>query len=115
MGETLEKRLATTSASLLAPDGAVIADGPQLLARAAAIDAALSAAGVGDNETIALLLEPGLAYVGSILACLRRGSCYAPIDPLLPAQAVTARLASCGIRALLPQRLASPASTLPQA
>ncbi|WP_407977228.1 condensation domain-containing protein [Brucella pseudogrignonensis] len=88
-------------AVLVDVDGGVIADGDALLAQAAYVDAALAACGISPGTAVAIMAHPGRDYVVSILACLRRGSPYALIDPMLPPAAIGERLNNAGINALL--------------
>ncbi|WP_273727517.1 non-ribosomal peptide synthetase [Brucella gallinifaecis] len=81
--------------------GGVLADGDALLTQAAHLDAAIAACGISPGTTVAIMAHPGRDYVVSILACLRRGSPYALIDPMLPPAAITERLNNSAIKALL--------------
>lgn len=112
-GESLWQRvaatLAATDAILLNPEGETLATGPDLLARAADLDAHLSDHGVEDGTAVAIHLDPSVEYVVSILACLRRGSPYLLMDPMLPRKAVSSRLGAIGVRALIAPRDDTPA------
>ena len=103
----VEGGLRGLSSALEGEAGGTLASGPALLERAAALDARLGAAGVVDGQPVAVLLDPGVDYAAAVLACLRRASPYALLDPLLPAAAVAERLAAAGLTALIapPDRL----------
>ena len=103
----VEDGLRGLSSALEGEADGTLASGPALLERAAALDARLGAAGVVDGQPVAVLLDPGVDYAAAVLACLRRASPYALLDPLLPAAAVAERLAAAGLTALIapPDRL----------
>jgi amino acid adenylation domain-containing protein len=56
----------------------------ELHARAAALAARLAGAGLGRGDTVALLLERGVGMVVALLAVLRCGAAYLPLDPQHP-------------------------------
>ena len=111
----LSGSLSGLGVALEGEDGSGLASGPELLARAGDFDAALTSGGHAPGAPVALLLDPGVDYACAILACLRRGSPYALLDPLLPAPALGERLASAGIGALVAarERLAALLAELP--
>jgi amino acid adenylation domain-containing protein len=57
----------------------------ELDARAERMAAALRGRGAGPGTPVAVCAERSLALVVSLLAVLRSGSCYLPLDPRLPA------------------------------
>jgi amino acid adenylation domain-containing protein len=61
----------------------------QLLARAEQLAAALQARGVSSGQAVAICLERGIDMLASVLAVLRLGAHYLPLDPAHP----SARLA----------------------
>lgn len=56
----------------------------ELEARAAAFAAALDAAGLVPDDTVAIALEREPDFIAAILACLSRGVAYLPLDPGYP-------------------------------
>ncbi|MGW4213442.1 amino acid adenylation domain-containing protein [Lentzea sp. NPDC004789] len=56
----------------------------ELAVAARALSARLSAHDVGPGSVVPLCLERSLAYVAAVLAVLRLGAAYAPVDPAQP-------------------------------
>ncbi|HEU4843176.1 MAG TPA: amino acid adenylation domain-containing protein [Burkholderiaceae bacterium] len=89
----------------------------ELAERAGRLAAALEAAGAGRGDCVALLLERGIDLIVAMLATLRLGAAYVPIDPRYPASrrdfirddcgAVAAIVADGGAVAVRPLRPAS--------
>jgi len=85
---------------------AVIAEGEslthaELRERAEAIARLLAAQGLGAGDIIALALPRSPDFVAAMLACLRLGAAFLPIDAAFPAGAVARMLQDSGARALL--------------
>ena len=57
----------------------------ELAARSGALAAALAARGIGPEDRVAIALPRSVDAVLTILAVLRAGACYVPVDPQLPA------------------------------
>lgn len=76
--------------------------------RSADLASRLRGMGVGPDAPVALYLDPGPDLICALLAALRAGGCYVPIDPAAPAEraaaqlADTAALAVCTTSARLP-------------
>jgi amino acid adenylation domain-containing protein len=62
---------------------------------------ALAAAGVRPGDRVGLLLEPALEVPAAILAVVRLGAAYVPVDPRTPPQRAAALLRSAGCRAVV--------------
>ncbi|GAB3120216.1 condensation domain-containing protein [Novispirillum itersonii] len=92
----LEAALSAVGPVLLDDQGRSLSTGPDLLDAAARLDAGITTV-VPAGQPVALWLDPGVDYVTAILACLRRGSPYALLDPMLPAAAVAERLKAAAI------------------
>lgn len=73
----------------------------RLRADAARWAAALDRAGIAAGEVVALMLDPGRAYLAALLGCLRAGVVAAPLDPRRPPLSVRDIAADTGIRALV--------------
>ena len=94
------------------PDAVAVTDGAggytyrQLDARARAIAAALTAAGVTPGAVVGLLAERTADSVAGIWGILRSGAAYAPVDADAPAERVRDLLGSIGAAAVVgpPQR-----------
>lgn len=73
----------------------------ELGARSSRIAAALTNAGVGRGDRVAVLAEASTATVAAILAVLRCGAAYVPLDPGQPDQRLTEILADAQVSAAL--------------
>ncbi|HEU0053518.1 MAG TPA: amino acid adenylation domain-containing protein, partial [Longimicrobium sp.] len=61
----------------------------------------LARRGVGPDARVGVLLERGVELIVSILAVLKAGGCYLPLDPGYPAERLALMLADSGARVLL--------------
>jgi amino acid adenylation domain-containing protein len=59
---------------------------------------------VGPDVPVAVMVEPSIEMVVSLLAVLKAGGCYVPIDPGHPEPRVAFILADCGVKLVLAQR-----------
>jgi amino acid adenylation domain-containing protein len=73
----------------------------QLDARSAAIAHALQTAGVGRGDRVGLLLERDLEMLPAVLAVLRVGACYVPLDPSLPEDRIAFMAGDAELRLVL--------------
>jgi len=64
--------------------------------------------GVGPESRVGVLLERGIDLVVSILAVLKAGGCYVPLDPAYPPERLSLMLADAGVRVLLTRGDAQP-------
>jgi amino acid adenylation domain-containing protein len=69
--------------------------------RASALALHLQRLGAGPEVRVGLLLERSLEMVIGILAILKSGAAYVPMDPAYPRQRLACMLADCGARLLL--------------
>ncbi|MBB4635033.1 non-ribosomal peptide synthetase [Longimicrobium terrae] len=60
--------------------------------------------GVGPESRVGVLLERGAELIVSLLAILKAGGCYVPLDPAYPAERLGLMLADAGVRVLLTRR-----------
>ncbi|MEW5930499.1 MAG: amino acid adenylation domain-containing protein, partial [Gemmatimonadota bacterium] len=84
----------------------------ELAARAAALATDLRALGVGPESRVGICMERSAEMVVALLATLRAGAAYVPLDPEYPAERVAYMLADSGARVLLTQERLRP--TLPE-
>ncbi|AIL61090.1 non-ribosomal peptide synthase/polyketide synthase [Pseudomonas alkylphenolica] len=75
----------------------------QLNARANRLAHRLIAAGVGPESRVGLAAERSLELVVGLLAILKAGSAYVPLDPMYPAQRLEYMIQDSGISLLLSQ------------
>lgn len=61
----------------------------------------LRAAGVGRGDVVALAMPSGIAYVTALLACVRCGAIFMPVDPAFPPARLQRLLALAPPRALV--------------
>ncbi|MFL5540511.1 MAG: non-ribosomal peptide synthase/polyketide synthase [Longimicrobiaceae bacterium] len=80
----------------------------ELDARANRLAHHLARRGVGPEARVGVLLERGVELIVSLLAVLKAGGCYVPLDPAYPAERLELMLADAGVRALLTRRDAQP-------
>ncbi len=99
--ELLEQRAARTpeQAALLFADEVMTCG--QLNQRANQLAATLVEAGVAETDVVAILLEQSPEMVASILAVLKAGAAYLPIDPAFPRDRIGYILQDSGVDCLL--------------
>ncbi|MET0399988.1 MAG: amino acid adenylation domain-containing protein, partial [Longimicrobiaceae bacterium] len=73
----------------------------QLDARANQLAHHLRSLGVGPERRVGVLLERGPELIVSILATLKAGGCYVPLDPAYPAERLRMMLEDSSVRVLL--------------
>ncbi|MFC8010339.1 amino acid adenylation domain-containing protein [Streptomyces cinereoruber] len=61
----------------------------------------LTAAGAGPGSLVAVLAEPGAAFVGSVLGVLRAGAAWVPLDVGAPVARIASLVSDSGARCLL--------------
>jgi amino acid adenylation domain-containing protein len=76
----------------------------ELDARAARLAAWLRARGVGDEARVGVHLERGAPMIAALLAVLRAGGAYLPLDPAAPPERIREILDDAGARLVLTQR-----------
>ncbi len=76
----------------------------ELARRSGELAARLAARGVGPETRIALLAERSPEQVAAMLAVLRAGAAYLPIDPSTPDRRIARILADAGVPVVLTQR-----------
>ncbi|MEW6733472.1 MAG: amino acid adenylation domain-containing protein [Acidobacteriota bacterium] len=64
----------------------------------------LNRLGVGAETSVGICIERGLEMVGAVLAILKAGGTYVPIDPMLPAERINFVLADAQVALLLTQQ-----------
>ncbi len=67
--------------------------------------------GVGPEVRVGVLLERGVDLVVSLVAILKAGGCYVPLDPGYPAERLRLMIGDCGARVLVTR--GAPAAELP--
>ncbi|HEX2190629.1 MAG TPA: amino acid adenylation domain-containing protein, partial [Longimicrobiaceae bacterium] len=73
----------------------------ELAARANRLAHHLVRRGVGPEARVGVLLERGVELIVSLLAVLKAGGCYVPLDPGFPAERLRLMLDDSGVRVLL--------------
>jgi amino acid adenylation domain-containing protein len=86
-----------TATALVAPDGARLSYA-ELDRHSDALAARLAAEGVGRGDMVALCLRPSADLIVAILATLKSGAAYVPVDPDLPAARRDFILRDCAAR-----------------
>ncbi|MEU4846836.1 non-ribosomal peptide synthetase, partial [Streptomyces gilvosporeus] len=92
--ELFQAQAARTPQAAAVEDGATVWTYAELNARANRLAHHLLAQGVGPERVVALALPRSADLVTAILAVLKTGAAYLPVDPDLPADRVTRMLAS---------------------
>ncbi|XJC76684.1 amino acid adenylation domain-containing protein [Delftia tsuruhatensis] len=105
-------------APALAADGQVFSYG-DLDRRASRLAQALSAQGLRPGQRVGLVAERGAAMVAGLLAILKAGAAYVPVDPALPDERMRYMLQDSGAclalaSGLAPGRLALLAASVPK-
>ncbi|MGW9617937.1 amino acid adenylation domain-containing protein, partial [Streptomyces diastaticus] len=95
---------ATPDAPALAVAGGATLTYRELDERADRLARRLVRAGVGTEARVALLLPRSVDHVVSVLAVLKAGAAFVPVDPSYPADRTGYVLADCGARVLLTHR-----------
>uniref|UniRef100_UPI0011CA3837 AMP-binding protein n=1 Tax=Vogesella mureinivorans TaxID=657276 RepID=UPI0011CA3837 len=80
----------------------------ELDARAARLARRLAAAGVKPGDRIGLLLQRGVELVVGLIATLKAGAAYVPLDPLYPAERLRYMAEDARIALLLTDAAAAP-------
>ncbi|HET7460820.1 MAG TPA: amino acid adenylation domain-containing protein [Longimicrobium sp.] len=73
----------------------------ELDARSRALAARLSDAGVGPGDRVGICMERSAAMVAAMLAVVRAGAAYVPLDPEYPSERLSFMVADSGAAALL--------------
>lgn len=85
------------------PDGTTLTYG-ELDARASAVADALVRAGVASEDRVAVALERSADFIVAVLATLKAGAAYVPIDPAYPEARLAQLIADAGARVVLARR-----------
>jgi iturin family lipopeptide synthetase A len=76
----------------------------ELAARADRLARRLVRAGVGPEQYVAICAEPGTALVAAILATMKAGAAYVPLDPAYPRERLRFMVRDCGAAVVLAER-----------
>ncbi|HEX8272116.1 MAG TPA: amino acid adenylation domain-containing protein, partial [Longimicrobiaceae bacterium] len=98
-----EAALRTPDVPAVMQDGAATLTHAELDRRADVLAARLAALGVGPEVRVALCLERSPEMLVAVLAVLKAGGCYVPVDPTYPADRIRYMLDDSGARVLLTQ------------
>ena len=96
-----EAALRTQDAVAVAMEGAEPLTYAALEKRANHLAHRLAGLGVGPESRVALYLERSPEMLVALLAVLKAGGCYVPVDPAYPADRVRLMLDDCGARVVL--------------
>ncbi|MDB5365630.1 MAG: non-ribosomal peptide synthetase module, partial [Rhodospirillales bacterium] len=102
--ELVAQQAARTPAAIAIEHGDVRIDYAALERGANAIAAQLAAACVRSGDLVGLRLERGALLIQSMLAILKTGAAYLPLDAAYPAQRIAAMVEDSGIRVVLTDR-----------
>jgi amino acid adenylation domain-containing protein len=103
----LAQAAARPEAEALVHDGTTLSYG-DLAARSGRLASRLRALGVGPEQPVAIVLERSFEMGVGLLAILRAGGAYLPLDPKYPRERLAAMLEDSGAQVVLtPSRLAS--------
>nr|APD71466.1 non-ribosomal peptide synthetase 5 [Streptomyces sp.] len=93
--------------ALASPTATAVADGEHEVSYASLVRwsdelaGRLTASGVGTGSLVAVLAEPGAAFVGSVLGILQAGAAWVPLDVGAPVARIASLVADSGARCLL--------------
>ncbi|HEV2269208.1 MAG TPA: amino acid adenylation domain-containing protein, partial [Steroidobacteraceae bacterium] len=99
--ELLEAQAARTPAATALVCGKTTLSYAELDARANALAWTLIARGIGPEDSVAILLDPSLELIIAIVAVLKSGAAYLPLDPAAPPSRLTRMLVDALPRAVL--------------
>ncbi|MGZ9933865.1 amino acid adenylation domain-containing protein [Streptomyces sp. NC-S4] len=91
----------------VSPTATAVADGEHEVSYASLVHwsdelaGRLTAAGAGPGSLVAVLAEPGAAFVGSVLGVLQAGAAWVPLDVDAPVARIASLVADSGARCLL--------------
>ncbi len=111
--ELVELRAAADPGAVAVTDGAVSVSYGELAGRANRLARYLGERGVGAESLVGVYLERSADLVAAVLAVLKAGAAYVPLDPEYPAERTRRLIADSAISLVL--TLTSAASRLPQA
>jgi len=95
-----------------APDATAVVFGGERLsyaelnARANRLARTLAARGVGREDRVGLCLGRSIDFVVSVLAAIKAGACYVPLDPSYPVDRLAYMAADAGVRVVIARRTA---------
>ncbi|KTF30200.1 non-ribosomal peptide synthetase, partial [Xanthomonas translucens] len=108
-----ERQAATTPDAIALVDEDASLSYAALEAQANQLAHHLCALGVAPDERVAICLPRGIAMVVAVLATLKAGAAYVPLDPTYPAERQAYMLQDCQARVLLTTPAASAALAVP--
>lgn len=91
------------AATFLSPEGDQTLSYAALNARANQLAARLQQLGVKPQDRVAICAEAGMGRLVSVLAAMKAGAAYVPLDPALPDALIGDLVADCGARIVLTQ------------
>lgn len=97
----VEKSPDAPAATFAGPDGDATLTYRELNDHANALARRLRALGVGPEERVVICMEPSLIRLACVLAVLKAGGAYIPLDTSSPQSFLRSMIADCGARVLL--------------
>ncbi|WXA99338.1 non-ribosomal peptide synthase/polyketide synthase [Pendulispora brunnea] len=101
--EWIERQAAKTPDAVAVEFGEARVTYAELDARAEQLAQHLLARGVGPEELVAIALERSVEVLVAVLAVMKAGGTYVPVDPHHPKERIAFVLADCGARVIITQ------------
>ncbi|NLR57660.1 amino acid adenylation domain-containing protein [Chitinophaga polysaccharea] len=94
--QLISEAIARNPGYIAVAEGRLTWSGGELEARAVRLAAFLERVQPGSNEPVGIILERGAGLIVAILAVLKSGRAFVPVDPVLPSARIKYVLENCG-------------------